>query len=465
MSKATVIPFGPQHPVLPEPLHLDLVVQDETVVDVLPQIGFVHRGLEKLVETRDYNQFIYIAERICGICAMGHSLGYAETVESLMGVEVPKRAEYLRVIWHELSRIHSHLLWLGLAADAFGFESMFMHCWRLRERVLDLFEKTTGGRVILSVVKVGGVVRDIDASQMAEIVSVLDGIKGEYTQIMNTLLTDTSVKNRTVGVGHITTEDAAALSMVGPFARASNLPYDVRSFGRGAYGDLADFAPITATEGDCYARVKVRCLEVLQSIEIIKELGAKIPAGDIEVAVKGAPADGAQAQAHAHLAEPRRYDRGPERVRLGRRQHDHPDHRPLHQLHGKVGGYGKLQTGRHDLRLSVQEARDRAVPLRAETGPGGAQRAYRKRCECVHSVRHLRQELPGRRHRGGEEGAHLGHRSVPLRAVRYLRARLPQALPDHGSRLHAHRHREILPRGACPRPEGGGDGIVSLTAR
>ena len=109
MSMATVIPFGPQHPVLPEPLHLDLVVQDETVVDVLPQIGFVHRGLEKLVETRDYNQFIYIAERICGICAMGHSLGYAETVESLMGVEVPKRAEYLRVIWHELSRIHSHL--------------------------------------------------------------------------------------------------------------------------------------------------------------------------------------------------------------------------------------------------------------------------------------------------------------------------------------------------------------------
>ena len=161
--------------------------------------------------------------------------------------------------------------------------------------MLDLFEKTTGGRVILSVVKVGGVVRDIDANQMAEIVSVLDGIKGEYTQIMNTLLTDTSVKNRTVGVGHITTEDAAALSMVGPFARASNLPYDVRSFGRGAYGDLADFAPITATEGDCYARVKVRCLEVLQSIEIIKELGAKIPAGDIEVAVKGAPADGVQA--------------------------------------------------------------------------------------------------------------------------------------------------------------------------
>ena len=295
MGKATVIPFGPQHPVLPEPLHLDLVVEDETVIEAVPQIGFVHRGLEKLVETRDYNQFIYVAERICGICAMGHSLGYAETVESLMGVEVPKRAEYLRVIWHELSRVHSHLLWLGLAADAFGFESMFMHCWRLRERVLDLFEKTTGGRVILSVVKVGGVVRDIDDAMMAQVIATLDGIMDDYTKIMNTLLTDTSVKNRTVDVGYISHKDALALSMVGPFARASAVNYDVRSFGRGAYGDLVDFQPIVATEGDCYARVKVRCLEVLQSIEIIKELAAKMPAGDIEVPVKGAPADGAQA--------------------------------------------------------------------------------------------------------------------------------------------------------------------------
>ncbi len=295
MGKATVIPFGPQHPVLPEPLHLDLVVEDETVIEAIPQIGFVHRGLEKLVETRDYNQFIYVAERICGICAMGHSLGYAETVESLMGVEVPKRAEYLRVIWHELSRVHSHLLWLGLAADAFGFESMFMHCWRLRERVLDLFEKTTGGRVILSVVKVGGVVRDIDDVMMAQVIATLDGIMDDYTKIMNTLLTDTSVKNRTVDVGYISHEDALALSMVGPFARASAVNYDVRSFGRGAYGDLADFRPILDDGGDCFARVKVRCLEVLQSIEIIKELAAKMPAGGIEVAVKGAPADGAQA--------------------------------------------------------------------------------------------------------------------------------------------------------------------------
>ncbi len=295
MGKASVIPFGPQHPVLPEPLHLDLVVEDETVVDCIPQIGFVHRGLEKLVETRDYNQFIYVAERICGICAMGHSLGYAETVESLMGVEVPKRAEYLRVIWHELSRVHSHLLWLGLAADAFGFESMFMHCWRLRERVLDVFEKTTGGRVILSVVSVGGVVRDMDAQTLRWIVDTLDGIRADYEKIVKTLLTDTSVKNRTVDVGAISREEAVALSMVGPFARASAVGYDVRSFGKGAYGDLSDFQPVTDAQGDCYARVKVRCLEVLQSFDIIRELAAKVPEGDIAVKVKGAPAEGAQA--------------------------------------------------------------------------------------------------------------------------------------------------------------------------
>lgn len=295
MGKASIIPFGPQHPVLPEPLHLDLVVEDEVVIEATPQIGFVHRGLERLVQTKDYNQFIYVAERICGICAFGHSMGYAETVERLMGVEVPKRAEYLRVIWHELSRVHSHILWLGLAADAFGHEALFMHCWRLHERVLDLFEKTTGGRVIFSVVKVGGVQRDIDKSMLVEFISVLEGIKDEYAQICDAFLKDPSVYNRTAGVGFIPTADALNLSMVGPFARASNVPYDVRSLGNGAYGDLSDFQPITSENCDCYARMEVRAAEVIQSIDIIKELAAKIPAGDIAVPVKGNPEDSAEA--------------------------------------------------------------------------------------------------------------------------------------------------------------------------
>ena len=294
MSKKTIIPFGPQHPVLPEPIHLDLVVEDETVVRAIPQIGFIHRGLEKLTETRDFNQFIYVAERICGICAFGHSYGYAEAVEQLMGIEIPPRAEMLRVVWHELSRIHSHILWLGLAADAFGFESLFMHCWRLRERVLDIFERTTGGRVIFSVVKVGGVVRDITDENMAFMLQTLEGIKDEYLQITNTFLSDSSIKNRTVGVGVITEEQARELSMVGPFARASNIAFDVRQMGNFGYKYLDSFLPITATDGDCYARMEVRAKEVLQSIDIIGQMARKLTPGDIDVKVKGRPEAGAQ---------------------------------------------------------------------------------------------------------------------------------------------------------------------------
>ncbi|NTW28200.1 MAG: NADH-quinone oxidoreductase subunit D [Coriobacteriia bacterium] len=303
MGKRTIIPFGPQHPVLPEPVHLDLVLEDEIVVAAIPQIGFVHRGLEKLVEKRDYNQFMYVAERICGICSFGHSLGYAQTIEALMDVEIPKRAEYLRVIWHELSRIHSHLLWLGLVADGFGYESLFMHTWRLRERVLDIFEKTTGGRVIFSACTVGGVVHDIENSELSGIVAVLDGLASEYAELSGAFLKDTSVNNRLVGVGVLTKEQAYDLSAVGPFGRASGLPYDIRSIGYGGYADLANFVPVTSPAGDSYARCEVRVKEVLASIEIIKELVAKIPAGEIAVAVKGAPAAGSQVV--SRLEQPR----------------------------------------------------------------------------------------------------------------------------------------------------------------
>ena len=295
MSNKTVIPFGPQHPVLPEPVHLDLVVEDETVVEAIPQIGFVHRGLEKLTETKDYNQFIYVAERICGICALGHSLGYAETVENLMGIEVPKRAEYLRVILHELSRIHSHILWMGLGADAFGFESLFMHCWRLRERILDCFEMLTGGRVIFSSIVVGGVVRDQDADMLSHVQSTLEGIKSDYAEICNSFLKDKSVLNRLVGIGTISTEDAKKYGMVGPFARGCNVDNDIRNLGLGGYQYLSDFQAILDPNCDCYARAKVRALEVLQSIDIINEMIAGIPDGPVSVPVKGSPAPGSKA--------------------------------------------------------------------------------------------------------------------------------------------------------------------------
>ena len=294
MSKRTVVPFGPQHPVLPEPVHLDLVLEDEKVVTAIPRIGYVHRGLEKLVEKRDYTQFVFVVERICGICSFGHSLGYSRCIEQLMGVEVTKRAEYLRAIFHELSRVHSHLLWLGLAADGFGFESLFMHAWRLREQVLDIFEKYTGGRVIFSACDVGGFRQDVSNEELKGIVDVLDRLSQEYRTIERALLTDTSVRNRLDGVGYLTKEQAIEYSMVGPFARASNYAVDERMNGIEAYGDLAAFEPVLSNQGDCFARCDVRIREVYQSIDIIKELVDKIPDGEVMVPVKGKPEDGAQ---------------------------------------------------------------------------------------------------------------------------------------------------------------------------
>ncbi|HBS60406.1 MAG TPA: NADH-quinone oxidoreductase subunit D, partial [Firmicutes bacterium] len=132
-ERRTVIPFGPQHPVLPEPIQLKLVIEDEKVVEALPQIGYVHRGLERLVKVRDFHQMVFVAERICGICSFQHAMTYCLGIERLMNIEVPERADYLRVIWSELHRVHSHLLWLGLLADAFGFESLFMETWKIRE--------------------------------------------------------------------------------------------------------------------------------------------------------------------------------------------------------------------------------------------------------------------------------------------------------------------------------------------
>ena len=284
----TIIPFGPQHPVLPEPVHLDLVVEDEKVVEARPSIGFIHRGLEKLVEKKDYQEFTYIAERICGICSFIHGQTYCQAVETLMNVPVPPRAHYLRTIWGEFSRLHSHLLWLGLMADALGFESLFMHSWRVRERVLKIIEATTGGRVIFGTCKVGGVRRDIGPEAAADILKELDGIESDMREITRVFLKDRSVKDRMCGVGVLTKEEAYELGCVGPTLRASGVSQDMRQLGYAAFHELR-FEPVTRTDGDSYARCAVRCGELFQSVDLIRQAFARLPGGDIAVKVTGNP--------------------------------------------------------------------------------------------------------------------------------------------------------------------------------
>jgi ech hydrogenase subunit E len=289
MAKRTVIPFGPHHPVLPEPVHLDLVLEDETVVEAIPNIGFVHRGLELLCKKKPFQDIVLVAERICGICSMIHGVGFCQGVEQVMNLGIPDRAEYLRAFWGELSRVHSHILWLGLAADAIGFESLFMHSWRVRELVLDIFEETTGGRVIFDVCKVGGVRKDIDDSTLKNRLSKqLDKIEEEYAKLAKVFIDDFTVNHRWSGVGVITKDEAHKLGAVGPTLRASGIAQDMRMLKYGAYKDL-DFAPITTNTGDCYGRSLVRVKEVYQSIDLMRQLISKIPGGEVETKVIGNP--------------------------------------------------------------------------------------------------------------------------------------------------------------------------------
>ncbi len=317
MGKRSVIPFGPQHPVLPEPIHLDLVVEDEKVIEAIPSVGFIHRGLESLTEKKDFNTMVYIIERVCGICSFMHGMGYCESVETMMQIEIPDRAKYLRTIWSEMSRIHSHLLWLGLLADGFGFENLFYQCWRIREKILDMLELTTGGRCIFSVNQIGGVLKDIKPDMLSHILANITDIEAELKTIQKTFVNDYSVRSRLCGVGVLSKEQAHDLGCAGPFARASGINTDMRVRGYDAYKDL-EFEPIISNDGDCFARCDVRTREIFQSIDLIRQAAGKIPEGDLSVPVKGKP----EGEAFMRVEQPRGeavyYTRGSGKMNLDR---------------------------------------------------------------------------------------------------------------------------------------------------
>lgn len=285
MSRGT-IPFGPQHPVLPEPIHLKLLVEDERVTEVYPAIGFVHRGLEMLATKKDFNQMVYVVERICGICSCMHAMAYCQAMEELMGIEIPPRARFLRVIWAELHRIHSHLLWLGLFMDSFGFENLFMQSWRIREKIMDILECTAGNRVIISVNTIGGVKKDIDKPTEKWVLEKLSEVESEFSELEDVIMNNYTIRQRTMGKGVLSREEAEKLGAVGPVARGSGIPKDIRMTGYAAYGEL-DFEPVVEKGGDSFSRNAVRVREIFQSIDLVRQAFTRMPEGEISVSVKG----------------------------------------------------------------------------------------------------------------------------------------------------------------------------------
>lgn len=282
------IPIGPIHPALKEPIQLMLEIEGEKVVNTDVRVGQVHRSIEWLGMNRNNPvQTLYLAERICGICNICHPFCLAMAVEQAANIMVPDRAEYIRAIAAEMERIHSHILWAGVAAHEIGFDTVFYLTWRVREEIMDLIEYVFGNRVTKGVLQFGGVRRDITAEQLPRIRKSLDYYKSIFEHLRRIFLEDKTVQMRTRNVGVLSAEDALKLLAVGPTGRASGVPKDVRQDQPySAYADLniKAITPdiVTGTVvGDVYDRIIVRLLEVKQSIEIIEECIARMPEGPI----------------------------------------------------------------------------------------------------------------------------------------------------------------------------------------
>jgi Ni,Fe-hydrogenase III large subunit/Ni,Fe-hydrogenase III component G len=277
-----VIPLGPYHPALHEPEYFELYVEGERVVDVKYRGFHVHRGVEKLAESRmSYQQVNFLAERICGICGFVHSTCYALAVEKAAKLEVPERAQFIRSIVLEVERIHSHLLLLGVAFHLLGYDAGFMHIWRIRERVMWLAELLTGSRKTYGINLVGGVRRDINEEKKQKALEVLRELSSEFKSFIEVAMSVPQVKKRLTGTGVLPREVAVKLSVEGPVARASGINKDARRDLPYAAYKYASFKVPVYTEGDNLARVLVRVEEVFESISIIEQLLDKLPGGPV----------------------------------------------------------------------------------------------------------------------------------------------------------------------------------------
>ncbi len=272
------IPVGPFHPALEEPYKLSVSCTGETIQGVTIEVGFSFRAIELLAQQRNYIQDLTLVERVCGICSGVHTLTFCMAAEALAGVPVPDRARYIRVVVAELERLHSHLLWTGIAAEDIGFQTMFMETFALRERVMDILELVSGNRVHYAMNCIGGVVRDIRNPEEV-LAAVRETRRTLERDVVPVFTENLTAKARTVGVGVLAREQALAYAVVGPTARASGVEIDVRrDLPYAAYEELG-FQIVTATDGDVRARLVVRAMEMLESVRLIELALRKLPDG------------------------------------------------------------------------------------------------------------------------------------------------------------------------------------------
>ncbi|KPV62298.1 MAG: Membrane-bound hydrogenase subunit alpha [Candidatus Bathyarchaeota archaeon BA1] len=275
-----LIPVGPVHPALKEPIHFKVVVRREEILDVDVRLGYAHRGIEALAETRNLIQALYLIERICGICSHSHTTCFTQAIEEIGGIQPSDRALYLRTLIAELERIHSHLLWLGVVAYEIGFDTLFMFTWRIREKIMDLFEEITGNRVHHSMNTFVGVRWDINSSLKEKVSVSMKEIK-KAVQYLHDVFQDKSVEKRLCKVGLLSHDVAKELCIVGPTARGSGVKMDIRKDDPYAsYGDLRDyFSMVVRSESDAYARTEVRIFELFEAINLILTILDRLPNG------------------------------------------------------------------------------------------------------------------------------------------------------------------------------------------
>lgn len=322
MSERIVIPIGPQHPSLKEPGCFTITLEGEKVVGAVVGVGYNHRGLEKACEARTYVQDIYIIERVCGICSHTHSTAYCQAVEELASLAIPRRAAYIRSIMAELERLHSHLLWLGVAGHEIGFDTLFMYAWRDRELVLDALAMLGGNRVNYGINTIGGVRRDVEPQHAQQILAMLKIIEERNKYYIQLALSETTLAARLAGVGRLSYEDALKYGAVGPVARAAGVARDIRVDDPYAAYDEIPVKMITDDHADVFGRTVVRVLEIMESISMIRFALENLPDDGIAVtAPRKIPAGEILSRTEAPRGEDVHYVRAngtdkPDRVRV-----------------------------------------------------------------------------------------------------------------------------------------------------